>query len=161
MTGTQSDDQVRAATLELMQAYQTLIAGGRFDEWIELWADDGICEFPYAPEGQPRRLEGKQAIYHYMTAYPERIAIDAIEEVRVHEMRDPRSLTVELAVRGPAVETGCPYNQRYVIIATTDGAKLTHYREYWNPLVSIDAFGGLDAWVGAASNNPTSPAQGQ
>ena len=42
MTDTRSDDQVRARTLELMQAYQTLIADGRFDERNELWADDGV-----------------------------------------------------------------------------------------------------------------------
>jgi ketosteroid isomerase-like protein len=29
--------------------------------------------------------------------------------------------------------------------------KLWRYREYWNPLVTIEGFGGLDAWIAAVN----------
>ena len=45
---TPDDQAIRDQTVALMQAYQTLITEQRFDEWIELWADDGVCEFPFA-----------------------------------------------------------------------------------------------------------------
>jgi ketosteroid isomerase-like protein len=38
--------------------------------WVDLWDDDGVCEFPFAPEGWPRRLEGKAAVGDYMHGYP-------------------------------------------------------------------------------------------
>ena len=41
-----NDDEVRNQTMSLMLAYQRLLTEHRMDEWIELWADDGICEFP-------------------------------------------------------------------------------------------------------------------
>jgi uncharacterized protein len=141
------DEQVREQTLKLLSSYQTLIVQRRFDDWIELWADDGVCEFPYAPEGRPRLLQGKKEIYAYMTAYPERIAIDSVAEMRIHPMLNPEAVVAELAINGRALTTGRPYNQRYVIVVEAKDGKVWRYREYWNPLISIEAFGGLDAWL--------------
>ena len=99
------DDEVRKRTLELVQSYQTLITQRRFGEWIELWADDGSCEFPYAPEGRPRLLQGKKEIYDYTTAYPDRIAIDSVAEMRVHPGLSPEVVVAELAINGRALST--------------------------------------------------------
>ena len=139
------DDKVRERTLELARSYMMLLKDRRFEEWAELWADDGICEFPYAPEGR-RLLEGKKAIYAYMTSYPDVMAIDSVAEMRVHPMLDPEVAAVELAINGRALTTGRPYNQRYVIFIEARGGKIRRYREYWNSLISIEAFGGVDPW---------------
>jgi hypothetical protein len=135
------DDQaVRDQTVALMQAYQTLITEQRFDEWIELWADDGVCEFPFAAEGRPHRLCGKGEILEYMTQYPGRISIDGIDDFRVHLGFDPHVMVVEMSIRATTTQTGKPYNQQLVIIGQTKGGKLAHYREYWNPLIWAEAF---------------------
>jgi ketosteroid isomerase-like protein len=147
------EDEVRKRTLELVQSYRTLIMQRRFDQWIELWADDGTCEFPYAPEGRPRLLQGKEQIYDYMTAYPDRIAIDSVVDMRIHPMQNPEVVAAELAIKGRALTTGRPYNQRYVIVVEARDGRIWRYREYWNPLVSIEAFGGLDGWL---SDSPAS-----
>ena len=139
------DDKVRERTLELARSYMMLLKDRRFEEWAELWADDGTCEFPYAPEGR-RLLEGKKAIYAYMTSYPDVMAIDSVAEMRVHPMLDPEVAAVELAINGRALTTGRPYNQRYVIFIEARGGKIRRYREYWNSLISIEAFGGVDPW---------------
>lgn len=141
------DDGVRARTLELVTSYQTLLSGQRWQEWIDLWAEDGVLEFPFAPAGRRRRYEGKRDILAYMSATPGKMAIDAVEHLRVFPMQDPEIAAVELAIRGRAIATGLPYKQSYVLFFETKNGKLSHYREYWNPLVSIDAFGGRDAWT--------------
>jgi hypothetical protein len=133
------DESPRLTTLTLMQQYQTLLTEARFDEWIELWADDGVCEFPFAGPERPRLLQGKEQILAYMTDYPSRISIDGVNELRVHPALDPNVVVVEMTIRGRAVETDKPYNQQYVIVAEACDGKLAHYREYWNPLVSAEA----------------------
>jgi ketosteroid isomerase-like protein len=133
------DEAIRLETLALMRQYQTLLTEARFGEWIELWADDGVCEFPFASPGRPKLLQGKEQILAYMTAYPSRISIDGVHELRVHPALDPNVVIVEMTIKGRAVETDKPYNQHYVIVAETRDGKLTHYREYWNPLVSAEA----------------------
>jgi ketosteroid isomerase-like protein len=122
-----------------MQQYQRLLTEARFGEWIELWADDGVCEFPFASPGRPRLLQGKEQILAYMTAYPSRIFIEGVDKLRVHPALDPNVVVVEMTIKGRAVETDKPYNQQYVIVAETRDGKLTHYREYWNPLMSAEA----------------------
>ena len=133
------DESIRLETLSLMQQYQRLLTEARFGEWIELWADDGVCEFPFASPGRPRLLQGKEQILAYMTAYPSRIFIEGVDKLRVHPALDPNVVVVEMTIKGRAVETDEPYNQQYVIVAETRDGKLTHYREYWNPLVLAEA----------------------
>jgi ketosteroid isomerase-like protein len=42
--------------------------------WVGPWADDGVMEFPFAPEGRPERLAGKEAVAAYMRHHPDHIA---------------------------------------------------------------------------------------
>ena len=142
-----SDDALRRQTLEQAQRYQAFLGEGRLDEWISLWHDEAILEFPYAPAGRAGSYHGKEAILAYMTAASGRIATDGIDELRVHETADPRVLIVELASRGHLVGSGARYDQRYVCLFELRDGLLWRYREYWNPLVSMDAYGGLDEWL--------------
>ena len=147
------DEDVGGRTLELARAYQTLLAEGRLDEWIALWHDDALLEFPFAPAGRPAAYRGKDEILEYMTHAAGRIATDAVEELRVHTASDPQVLIVELSTRGHLVESGAPYDQRYVCVFEARDGLLWRYREYWNPLVSIDAHGGFDEWMAATRKN--------
>ena len=135
-----NDDEIRNQTMSLMLAYQRLLTEHRMDEWIELWADDGICEFPYAGPGQPSRLCGKVEIKNYMSATPGKLTVNAVEDLQLHLTVNPRVVVVEMTINGTATQTGRPYNQRYVVVAETKDGKLAHYREYWNPLISAEAF---------------------
>lgn len=144
---TTESDGIRMRTLELVQSYGVLLAQQRWNDWIELWAEDGELDFPFAPAGRQRTYVGKAEILAYMTATPGKMAIDAIDQRRVFPMQDPEIAVVELVIKGRALATGQPYNQSYVILFETKGGKIRRYREYWNPLVSIDAFGGREAWT--------------
>ena len=63
-----TDDEIRQENLALMQQYQTLLLEHRFDEWIDLWADDanprvslrcpGSSEDPGGQGDNPRLHEG-------------------------------------------------------------------------------------------------------
>lgn len=134
-----TDDDVREVNLGLMQQYQTLLLEHRFDEWIELWADDGICEFPFARPERPKILKGKAEILSYMTAFPSWFTVEGVDELRVYQGTDPNVVIVEMKIRAHAVDSGKPYNQRFVIVAEARDGKLSHYREYSNPLVSAEA----------------------
>jgi ketosteroid isomerase-like protein len=139
------DDDIRAQTLQVAGAYQTLLGQKKWDEWIDLWAEDGELDFPFAPKGRQRTYRGKAEILAYMSATPGRVAIDGIDQIRVFPMLEPNVAVVELTVRGHIPATGAPYNQAYVLFFEVLAGKLQRYREYWNPLVSIDAMGG-DRW---------------
>ena len=97
------DDEKRTGTLQLVGAYQTLLREKRWQEWIDLWADDGELDFPFAPEGRQRTYRGKDEILTYMSGTPGRVVIDAVEKVKVFPMQDPEVAVVELEDLGGSV----------------------------------------------------------
>jgi ketosteroid isomerase-like protein len=131
-----------------MMAYQSLITEKRWDEWAELWAENGVCEFPYAPRGRKNAYVGRAEILAYMSGTTGKVTIDGTDDLRVHPALDPHVAIVEVTIRGHVPATGAAYGQTYVSIFEVKDSKLQHYREYWNPLVSIDAQGGdREAWT--------------
>lgn len=143
----------RAAMQQMVQQYMGLYAQQKWDEWIDLWAEDGVLEFPFAPPGRKSRYVGKAEIMAYMKATHARmsgiIQTEGMEYFRIQPMADPGMTCLEMAIKGKVVATGAPYCQKYISIIEMRGDKLATYREYWNPLVSSDANGGREAWTAA------------
>ncbi|MFI6206721.1 nuclear transport factor 2 family protein [Streptomyces sp. NPDC051041] len=111
-----------------------LLLDGNIPAWVDLWADDGVFEFPFAPEGWPKRLEGKAAVGAYMRHYPERIELHEFPELEIHRTEDPGTVVVEMRALGRLVQTGQPYDMTYIAVVTVADGRITRYRDYWNPL---------------------------
>ncbi len=149
----QDAENERAVVQGLVQRYLYLFAQQNWDDWIDLWADDGVLEFPFAPAGRRSRYVGKSEILTYMQAVATRMAgriqSEGLDYFRLHPMLEPSTACLEMAVKGRVLETGAPYAQKYVSIVEARDGKVSLYREYWNPLVSMDANGGREAWTAA------------
>ncbi|MGI5446580.1 nuclear transport factor 2 family protein [Streptomyces sp. CA-243310] len=102
--------------------------------WMDLWDDDGILEFPFAPPGWPARLEGRRAIADYMRPYPDHIDLHDFPEVTVHRTSVPETIVVEMRGVGRLVKTGGPFDMTYIAVVTVRNGLMTSYRDYWNPL---------------------------
>ena len=144
---TASDDDIRARTLQVATAYLTLM--GDWDAWTDLWAEDGVLEFPYAPKGRQKAYSGKAEIREYMIAASGKMTLAAPPRMRMHPALDPCVLSVELTLDGKATATSKLFTQSYVMVFEAKHGKLWRLREYWNPLVNIEAFAGgdLDVWA--------------
>ncbi|SEC16463.1 hypothetical protein SAMN04490357_1344 [Streptomyces misionensis] len=115
--------------------------------WVGLWAEDGLMEFPFAPEGWPRRLAGKDAVAAYMRHYPDHIDLRDFTDLRIHETTDPETIVAEMRGVGRLVETGAPYDMTYIAVVTVRDGRITNYRDYWNPLAVLEPgvdFAGSD-----------------
>ncbi|QLJ01870.1 nuclear transport factor 2 family protein [Streptomyces sp. NEAU-sy36] len=106
--------------------------------WVDLWAEDGLMEFPFAPEGWPRRLAGKEAVAAYMRHYPDHIDLRDFPDLRIHETTDPETIVAEMRGVGRLVETGAPYDMTYIAVVTVRDGRITGYRDYWNPLAVLE-----------------------
>ncbi|MGW0790145.1 nuclear transport factor 2 family protein [Streptomyces sp. NPDC002911] len=105
--------------------------------WVGLWADDGVMEFPFAPDGWPARLEGREAIAAYMRAYPDHIDLRDFPELRIHETTDPEIIVVEMRGVGRLVESDSAFDMTYIAVVTIRDGRITSYRDYWNPLAVL------------------------
>lgn len=118
--------------------------------FVELMAEHGVMEFPYAPAGLPTRQEGRAAIASHLEEAGKMIAFDRMGEPVVHPSTDPDIVILEFDGFGRGIATGEPYHQRYISVIRTSGGRITHYRDYWNPLAVLRATKGatlVDALV--------------
>jgi ketosteroid isomerase-like protein len=91
--------------------------------WVALADENILTEFPFAPEGSPRRLEGRDALYEYIKNYPSNTAI------------------VEWSVSGEVLPNGNSYNMKYATFITFRDGLMTNYREYWDPMTFLKDMG--------------------
>ncbi|MFE9723851.1 nuclear transport factor 2 family protein [Streptomyces sp. NPDC005794] len=104
------------------------------DAWVALVDDDALFEFPYAPDGFPSKLEGKEAVAAYMRGYPDSIDLREVTGLKIHELRDEDTVIAEWRGVGRIVATGAPYEMPYVAVVTVKDGRIAGYRDYWNPL---------------------------
>lgn len=116
-----------------------LLSAGRIQEWVNLFAPDGILEFPYAPKNVPRRLQGHAELLAYMSHFPKTFDVKFVNLI-FHDTTDPRLAIAEFGSTGRAVTTGKPYEQTCIsVVYIDDHGRITRYVDYWNPLVAMEA----------------------
>ncbi|WP_394937987.1 nuclear transport factor 2 family protein [Psychromicrobium sp. YIM B11713] len=119
---------------ELYRGSLKLLLEKDISAWVDLWAEDAVMEFPFAPPGWPTRLNGKAAVADYMRDYPDQIDLADFPEVRIHQSTDPETIIVEQRAVGRLVESDAPYDMRYIAVVTVRNEQIVQYRDYWNPL---------------------------
>jgi uncharacterized protein len=139
MTAEEDTANRRAAAQHTVAEHLRLTAAGRTDEWVALFAPDAVLEFPYAPPGVPRRVTGRDALFAHMSHFPETFDVEFVD-LLFHDTVDPSLVIAEFRSTGTARPTGKPYEQTCIsVVRTDDDALITHYLDYWNPLVAIEA----------------------
>lgn len=115
-----------------------LLVDKNIPAWVGLWAAEGVLEFPFAPDGWPKRLDGRTAIGDYMRDYPDHIDVHDFPDVRIHRTDAAETIVVEMRGVGRLVENDKPFDMSYIAVVTVKDGLITHYRDYWNPLAVQD-----------------------
>ena len=103
--------------------------------WVDLWAEMGTMEFPFAPDGWPTRLAGKHEIADYMCDYPDHIDLHDFANLTIRQTTDAATIVIEMRGVSRLVETGEPFDMSYIAVVTVHDGHFTFYRDYWNPLM--------------------------
>ena len=112
-------------------------------EMTDLFTKDVVFEFPFAPEGLPRRLDGIAALADHLTRLEPMLKLREFTLRAVHPSDD--TVIIEFSCDGSGIATGLPYDQDYISVVTLRDGRISHYRDYWNPLVALSALGGAQA----------------
>jgi uncharacterized protein len=123
------------------------------EDLLAICAEDVVFEFPFSPAGGIHRLEGKQALSAYLPRLSRLIRIDSLQAKAVYRSTDPDTTIIEMEARGAGIATGTPYDQRYISVVRTRDGRVSHYRDYWNPLILLEAVGGEQALAAALLGN--------
>ncbi|HEY1624258.1 MAG TPA: nuclear transport factor 2 family protein [Streptosporangiaceae bacterium] len=109
------------------------------EDYFDLLADNVIIEYVISVPGYPRRVEGRQAVIDLYSGYDDYMTVRTADNLRVY--RDPEAsvAVLEYEVHGESVLTGRPYNNRFASIVTVKDRKVTHWRDYLDPVAVFDA----------------------
>jgi ketosteroid isomerase-like protein len=144
-TDLQSNEARYQEAQAFLQRYTQYLIERDIDGWIGLLDDHFVIEFPFAPQGRPGRVEGKSALHTYIQAVGDNIEFISIPQQQIHLTLDPEIILVEITCKVCIISTGRVVDNKYVWVMRIKDGKLIHQRDYWNPLVLLEARGGLDA----------------
>jgi ketosteroid isomerase-like protein len=122
----------------IQKGLEGLVDGEHF---FDLLAENAVFEFVISVPSYPRRVVGRQAVADLYRGYGDVMVLHSADGLAVH--RDPETSVVvlEYAVHGRAVHTGRPYNNHFVSVITVKDRRVTHWRDYLDPVAVFEAIG--------------------
>jgi uncharacterized protein len=111
------------------------------EDYFDMLAEDVVFEYVISVPGYPERVEGRQNIIDLYSDYDSYMNVCSADNLRVY--RDPAASVVvlEYEVHGQSVETGRPYDNRFVSVVTIKDSKVAWWRDYLDPVAVFDAAG--------------------
>jgi uncharacterized protein len=119
--------------VEMFRHVLRLFYEGNTEEHAALMADDVVFEFPFAPEGMPRRLEGREAAAAHLKKLAA-VQLDRIPEATFHRTTEPDTVIAEARNVGRVKATGARFEMSFIAVMKVRDGRITLYRDYWNPL---------------------------
>ena len=141
---------------EIAELVRRMVEGSEGIQFADLFAPDGVVEYPFGIPGAPLRLEGREAIREFFAARSDMRGMFDIREVTsvVHETADPEVVIVEIEHQGHAKVVDEPYRMRAVGIIRVRDGEIVHYRDYMNPVSLAHYTGRVPELVSALSPSP-------
>ena len=138
-----TQDQQRARSIAVVEAFFDALVSKDREKLLSLWHADGAQEMPYAPEGVPTRVDGQAQLRSFWSAVFDGIADIAFSSIEVRAMDDPN---VVLSQHQGSVKlaNGTGYDNRYISVFYLRDGRIDIYREYFDPLVVLRAWGNSD-----------------
>jgi ketosteroid isomerase-like protein len=109
---------------------------------MPLFGPDPTLEFPYAPDGLPRVVRGRDEVAGFWRSTRRMFRELIPHDVSVHPMREPG---LAMATWRSTGTTGGrearPYRNSYVSMIRVSDGLIDRYCEYYDPLAGMRAFG--------------------
>ncbi|MHB0992341.1 MAG: nuclear transport factor 2 family protein [Burkholderiales bacterium] len=102
----------------------------------DLFSEDAVWEFPFAPEGIPKIIEGREKIIAAAKAGMERSKkkgrrITDYKSVEIYETNNPEVIIAEFTLQGEITSTGKTYEIPYIQLLKTHNDKILLLRDYF------------------------------
>ena len=120
------------------------LAADAGEDFLAMCDDDIVFQFPYAPPGTVTEVRGKDRLAAYLPKVGALIAFESMGTPITHASRDDETFVLEFSCTGSGAQTGARYDQDYISVIRVRNGRIVHYRDYWNPLILLEAAGGTE-----------------
>ena len=145
-------DMSETGSVESFPAMLRRVLGNRLkpdaETFPDMFAVDGIFEYPFAPPGLNTSMAGRDAIVANFQRIRKLLRIDSVADVSEIKVSDPDMVVLEFSGRGEGVITREAYNQRYISVIRLRDGNIVHYKDYWNPIALLQAVRGSETTKG-------------
>lgn len=152
MTGTSGRPGTVTTPREMVELVRKMVEGTHGIEFADLFAKDGVLEYPFSIPGFPAVLTGREAIreFHSQASSGGRSALDMHEVTSVvHETTDPELVIAEISHHGYSNAADAPYESLALGVMRVVNGEITHYRDFMNPIAVAQSLGRMPALVSA------------
>ena len=124
--------------------------------FADLFAVDGVLEYPFALPGQPPRLVGREAIRAYFATASAARTLFRMDTVTstVFRTDDPDVVITQIEHAGTSAMTGQPYRFHALGIIRVRDGQIVHYQDYMDPIATARLLGRTRDLADAITANP-------
>ena len=125
----------------------------------DVLAEDIVFEMPFLTlPGLPNRVEGKATVVEFLEQFlgKEHGMFTGwdLHNIRIYPGGEPDLVFAELDGQGVVVKSGYQYRQKYIILFRVSGARISHWREYNNPIPLQEAIASMQTGQVSADRHP-------
>lgn len=140
--------------------YQQAVLANSADQMAEVFAPDGVTEFPFRLPGIPPKVEGREGIRAWLApAVGAAFRFEEYRDVVVHDTTDPEVIVVEHSIAGTTAANGQPAQISYVYVLQARDGEIVLLRDYANLVEGMRAAEGMGLDTAASpADEPDHPA---
>lgn len=149
---------------EMAELVRRMVEGKEDIRFSDLFAEDGVLEYPFAIPGFPSIVEGQERIreFHDNVASGARGLLEMHEVTAVvHETDDPEVVVTEIEHHGMSNVTNRPYRSTALGVIRVRDGRIVHYRDYMNPVRVAELTGQLPKLIELLSASEPSGTAGE
>jgi ketosteroid isomerase-like protein len=146
---------------EIAELVRRMVEGTAGVEFADLFATDGVMEYPFFVPGFESTLEGQATIREFFKQRSDMRGMFDMHEVtaEVYQTDDPEVVITEIEHHGMSRVTNAPYRMTALAVIRVRDGKIVHYRDYMNPLSLAELTGRMPDLVAAVSGTGTGAAR--
>ncbi|WP_044619913.1 nuclear transport factor 2 family protein [Gynuella sunshinyii] len=130
----------------LRKALKDAIIPEAGEDFLAMCADDIVFKFPFTPNESLTEIIGLEAITRYLAKIGAVLEFESFSDPIIHESKDGETFILEFSCQGKGTQTAARYDQNYVAVISIQQKRIAQYRDYWNPLILLEATGGLETF---------------
>lgn len=117
--------------LEVLALRNRILVDMDMDAFVDLFAADGVIEMPFAVDGVPNRLAGRDAIREFSARAGDLpVRITDLRIVAEHQTLDPEVVVVEIMTIGEVMATGTTFEVPCIQVFRIRDDKIVLFRDY-------------------------------
>ncbi|MEV4266962.1 nuclear transport factor 2 family protein [Kribbella sp. NPDC049584] len=116
---------------EVLELRRQYLIDRDFEGFVSLFAEDAVLELPFAVQGLPDRLVGREAIREFsLQAAAHAVDITDLRTVQLHRTIDPEVVILELVTEARHTTTDVPFQATCIQVFRIQDGKIKLFRDY-------------------------------